>query len=279
MDNMNWSLLRYALFTYRKGSASGAAESLNVTHATVIRGLKRLEEETDTKLFSKSPTGYMPTESGRLLINTAEKIEAEIYQWKRNIEKDQKHPKGLLRITTTEAIMNCIICPILEDFYKKYPEVNLEFSTSYGFDNITNHEFDIALRSTSSPSEHLIGRKVKDIQWGVYQSNTGNPDSNDWIGYSDNSLPPAQWMSDLYPNSNIRYRASSILSQLAATKAGLGKSIIPAFVAEHADNLTTLQKLPNDYKTQLWALYHIESRNCIKVTAFVKWLYSLLLED
>lgn len=272
MYNLNWGLIRYALFTYRKGSASGAAEALNVTHATVIRGLKKLETETNTTLFNKSPSGYTPTDNGKLLIAAGEKMEAEIYQWKRNIESEHSHPSGLLQITTTEAILNSLICPHLSSFNLLYPDIKLEFSTSYEFNTITNHAFDIAIRSTSTPPEHLIGRKVKHVQWGVYHHVSNHAGDDEWVGFNNNSAPASQWLSTLFPNANVKCSASSILSQLEAVKAGIGQAILPCFLADTHADIKKVQSLPDDFTTEIWLLYHRESRDSPKIQAFINWL-------
>lgn len=272
MHNLNWGLIRYALFTYRKGSASGAAEALNVTHATVIRGLKKLENESKTKLFNKSPSGYTPTDNGKLLIAAGEKMEAEIYQWKRNIERENKHPSGLLQITTTEAIMSSLISPFLRSFIHQYPDIKLEFSTSYAFNNITNHAFDIAIRSTSTPPEHLIGRQVKKVQWGVYHSASIQSNNDDWVGFNSSSAPVSQWIGQLFPEAVIKCSTSSILSQLEAVKGGVGKAILPCFLADKHPGIEKLQSLPEGFTTDIWLLYHSESRDCPKIQAFMSWL-------
>ncbi|WP_440904250.1 LysR family transcriptional regulator [Catenovulum sp. SX2] len=273
MFNLNWGLLRHALFTYRKGSALKASEALNVTHATVIRSLKRLEEESGTKLFNKSSSGYTPTDKGKLLIETAEKIESLIYQWKLDADKDNNNPSGLIKITTTEAVMDYMLCPQLNNFYQMHPDVDLQVTTSNGFKNIAHHEFDVALRSTSKPPEHLIGRKVAELHWGVYAAKNCQ-DNDNWIGLTDISLLPMQWLKSLYPNANIKCKSSSIVSLLAATRSGLGKSILPNFVAEKCTDLQLIEPLSQSHHTDLWLLYHTEARNCSKVQAFVKWFYS-----
>jgi len=272
MYNLSWGLIRYALFTYRRGSASGAAEALNVTHATVIRGLKKLEDESNTKLFNKSPSGYTPTDNGKLLNSAGEKMEAEIYQWKINLENENKHPSGLLQITTTGAIMNSLICPHLSAFYLLYPDIKLEFSTSYEFSHMTNHAFDIAIRSTSTPPENLIGRKVKNVRWGIYHNGSNHAKNDEWIGFNNLSAPSSKWMSTLFPDAKIKCSASSILSQLEAVKAGVGKAILPCFVVDNHPEIEKIQSLSDNYTTDIWLLYHRESRGCPKIKAFIDWL-------
>lgn len=275
MHNINWNLLRYALFTYRKGSASKASEVLNVTHATVIRSLKKLEEESGVRLFNKSSTGYSATPHGKSLIETAEKIESMIYQWERSVSSDQGSPSGVLKITTTEAVMNYLICPYIHKFYEQFPEIELSLTTSDDFKNISNYEYDIAIRSTPEPPEHLIGRKVFNVDWCTYAAHDCDQDTNHWIGYSNTSQLPARWMVELYPSAKISLKASSIVSMVAATKNGLGKALLPSFIGAHEKDLLELERLDRQYSTELWMLYHKEARGCANTQAFTHWFYQM----
>lgn len=279
MNNINWGLLKYALMTVRKGSASGAAIELGVTHATIIRGLKRLEHETGTKLFNKSPSGYTPTEQGSQLIELADAIEAQIFHWLQTIESNAPTISGELRVATTEIIANGILCPRLSHFYSVYPNIQLDIKTSYEFCNLTRYEADVALRSTNEPPEHLVGRHISNITWAVYESRAHPQQESNWVGFIDDSLPPAKWLKTLYPDARIRYKASSILNQIEATKAGVGKALLPCFLADQESELTKLEALSNEYSTQLWLLYNSESRQNKKVRAFVEWINSQFTSD
>lgn len=272
MHNINWGLLRYALITSREGSASRAATELGVTHATIIRGLKRLEETTDTKLFNKSPSGYIPTEHGYKLIQFASDIESLISAWFQEIEKTSDSISGTLRIATTEILASGLLCPKLPGFYAGYPDIQLVIDTSYEFCNLTRYETDVALRSTESPPEHLIGKHLSKVTWAIYQSKTICKKSDYWIGSTDKSLLPARWLLDLFPNAKIRYKSSSVTNHIEAAKSGLGKVLLPCFIADHEPTLEKIDQLPIKYCTNLWLLYNKELKSNQKVKAFVHWM-------
>ncbi|MDX1452334.1 MAG: LysR family transcriptional regulator [Oleiphilaceae bacterium] len=271
MHDINWGLLRLALMTHRKGSASKAADALGVTHATIIRGIKRLEEETGTKLFHKSPSGYSPTDHGLSLIDMAAQIEEKIYDWRLSVENTRPQVSGRLRLATTEIIANGVLCPRLPDFYAKYPNIQLDISSSYEFCNLTRYEADIAIRSTTSPPEHLVGRKICDITWGIYQASAVQTDDEYWVA-CDTSFPHAKWFASLYPNARVRYQASSVQNQMEATKQGFGKSMLPCFLADNESGLSKIEALREEFHTELWLLYNKDSRNNPRVRAFVEWV-------
>ena len=55
---MKWDDLKYALAVSRKGSFSGTADLLHVTHTTVSRRVRALEERLGLKLFLLTNVGF-----------------------------------------------------------------------------------------------------------------------------------------------------------------------------------------------------------------------------
>ena len=71
MQPMHWDNLRHFLAVARSGSLSGAARRLRVNPATVLRRIQQLEQELETRLFLREPSGYVRTSAGeRLIVNT-----------------------------------------------------------------------------------------------------------------------------------------------------------------------------------------------------------------
>jgi DNA-binding transcriptional LysR family regulator len=61
---MHWDNLRHFLAVARSGSLSGAARRLGVNPATVLRRIQQLEQELETRLFLREPSGYVRTSAG-----------------------------------------------------------------------------------------------------------------------------------------------------------------------------------------------------------------------
>ncbi len=61
---MHWDDLRYALAVARGRTLSAAAERLGVSHTTVSRRLRALEERLGVTLFDVRPEGYFPHRGG-----------------------------------------------------------------------------------------------------------------------------------------------------------------------------------------------------------------------
>ncbi|NKZ00023.1 LysR family transcriptional regulator [Nocardiopsis alborubida] len=62
----------YALAVAEEGSVTAAAESLHVAQPSLSQQIRALERELGVKLFSRTPTGLVPTVVGRAFLREAE---------------------------------------------------------------------------------------------------------------------------------------------------------------------------------------------------------------
>src|SRR6201746_1248574 len=76
--SIDWDDFRFLLAIVRGGSVSAAAKQLGVDHATVIRRVDRLERHLSAKLFDRRKTGYLLTEAGQRVADSAEGMESTI---------------------------------------------------------------------------------------------------------------------------------------------------------------------------------------------------------
>ena len=68
MQNYDWDVYRYVVAVADAGSALAAADMLGVDGSTVIRRIKRFEEERAVRLFDRLATGYAATVIMALLV-------------------------------------------------------------------------------------------------------------------------------------------------------------------------------------------------------------------
>ena len=87
----NWDEIKTAFQVAKHGTVSGAADSLGVHHATVIRHVDALEAKLGVKLFQRHSRGYTPTEAGDDLLLVAQATDDQFSQLEGRI-------KGRLRL-------------------------------------------------------------------------------------------------------------------------------------------------------------------------------------
>lgn len=109
------------------GSFSLAAEKLFITQPAVSKRIGSLENQLDTKLFDRIGKNVQLTEAGRVLLPKAQKILADIHDAARAVKDLTGEVRGDLHVATSHHIGLHKLPPVLRDFAKHYPKVNLRF--------------------------------------------------------------------------------------------------------------------------------------------------------
>ena len=97
-QTIDWDDFRFVLAIVRGGSVSAAAQQLGVDHATVIRRVDRLERHLSAKLFDRRKTGYLLTEAGQRVADSAEAMESTIVANQEAVGGSRAHLTGTVRI-------------------------------------------------------------------------------------------------------------------------------------------------------------------------------------
>ncbi len=207
---MDWNALKMFLAIADSGTLTGAAKTLEVNHSTVFRRLNTFEDEIGGRLFERLSHGYELTSMGEELLVEAKKIAASFDDMERHIVGKDIQPKGTVKITAPNNIAYRYLPRYLTEFNQSYPEIHIELLVSNLEFNMTNRQADIAVRATSAPPDHLVGRMLRSIKWGVYASKTykarfGCPKTIDQLGEhaligatgSMRSLPAYIWLEKI----------------------------------------------------------------------------------
>jgi len=120
--------LQYVVEIVKNGmNVTAAADKLFTSQPGVSSQVKRLEEELGLIIFERSGkhiSGLTP--EGTLLLERFELILNEVVNVKR-IAEDFSHPEsGMLSIATTHTQARYVLPPVINEFRKRYPKVQLQ---------------------------------------------------------------------------------------------------------------------------------------------------------
>lgn len=268
--------LEVVLALVRGGTLAQAAQRLGADASTVFRALQKIEKNLGQRLFERGRQGYLPVEAAQEIATHAERIEAELEAARAALLRPGDEVTGRVRVTTTDSVLRGLVLPCLPELTRRHPKLQLELGASAELASLTRRDADLALRATTKPPEHLVGRRLGTIRFvacagkAMPAARRRRPlDAHDWIG-ADEAMPEhpsVRWRRRNLPKVAPRHLVDSISGVVDAVRAGLGAGVVPLFMLEHEPDLVALGAPLDGCESELWLLAHPESRHLRRIAA------------
>jgi DNA-binding transcriptional LysR family regulator len=267
--------LALVLALHRAGTLASAGERLGVNASTVFRMLQRLERGLGQTLFERGRRGYAALELARTLAAQAEQVEAALEAARAAAQAQPGQAAGTVRITTTDTLLHGLLAPALATLHREQPRLQFELHTGNELASLSRRDADIALRATSKPPAHLIGRRIGPIRVALYAAKGSaikhwdQVEAGDaaWITPDDGlpEHPSVRWRQRHFPTLQPAFRTGSVQSVAELVALGLGVGVLPLFLAEPRPELRRLTEPLEEAETDLWLLTHPETRHLQRV--------------
>lgn len=150
-------------------SFRGAALALRVPRSTVSRRIVALEGALGARLLQRTTRRVTLTDAGIVFLQRVTPALAAIGEAGRSIMPDQAEPRGLVRITATQA-MDDLVGGILLDLVRRHSALRLELEFTDRRVDLVGEGFDLAIRSGALPDSSLVSRPVGFGQGGYFAS-------------------------------------------------------------------------------------------------------------
>ncbi|MDB5842617.1 MAG: Transcriptional regulator, LysR family [Herminiimonas sp.] len=154
------SELSFFVLIVKEGSLSSAARELGVTPASVSKRLAKLEERLGVSLLNRTTRRLSVTDEGEMYHAHALRILAELEEMERLVSNNHAVPKGLLRVNAPLGFGRTYITPIVSNFVKHYPEVEVQLQLTDHPLSLVNEAIDIGIRFGEVPDARVIARKI-----------------------------------------------------------------------------------------------------------------------
>ncbi len=279
--------MKVYLMVMRQGSLSSAARALGISQPTARRQIEALEAELGVPLFTRAPSGLLPTEQGTSLLAQAEAAEAALGAFRRGASGSAGGESGTVRITCSEVYGVEIIPKLLFKLMVDFPGLETELVLSNRTEDLLKREADIAVRMVAPKQEALIARKVKPVPFGLYATKEFlkvHPAPKTYqefvaggrfIGDDRRDIMARGFQAlKLEMPKNIVFRTDSDLGQLAAIRAGLGIGICQNRFAAPAGLVRVLPDFT--YMLESWIVMHEDLKSMRRVRLVFDYLVKAL---
>ena len=161
---------------------------------------------------------------------------------------------------------------VVRSLRRSHPGILVEVSVGDSDYDLNRREADIALRATTRPPDHLVGRKIADSHWAICGPTTrrralpadeealaGEP----LIGADASMmrLDAFQWLEGNY-RDQIVARANDLSTMASLARAGVGLALLPS--DQRGDGLKRLFTV-DGLVGELWLLTHPDLRNVRRI--------------
>jgi DNA-binding transcriptional LysR family regulator len=175
----------------------------------------------------------------------------------------------------------------LPAFFARHPQIRLEIITSTVAAELERREADVALRLVRPTQGNLKVRKVGHMTYSVYATRDylkrhpatkGDPFKGRAMITWDEAhahLPAAVWVAKRAPAVELALVTSSLPSQIAAVRAGLGLAVLPDFLATGGD---LVRVVPSDelFSNDVWLVTHADLSGSARVRAISEFLAGIV---
>lgn len=154
------------------GSLSAAARRLGSPLTTVSRKVADLEAHLKTRLLNRSSRQLTLTEAGRSYVAACKRILEEVGEAERAASGEYSAAKGELVITAPIVFGRLHVLPVVMEFLKAYPEIDIRLALADHVVNLLEDPVDLAIRISELPDSSLIATRVGAIRRVICASPT-----------------------------------------------------------------------------------------------------------
>ncbi len=275
---LDWDDLRYLLLIGRGGNLSAAARRAGVNQTTVARRLAAAETALGARLFDRIEGGFHPTAAGVVALAHAERVERELGELRREIGGVDLAAAGTVRVTAVPILVNHLLVPGLAAFRRRFPKIELELVAEPRGLSLGKREADIALRLARPQQGAALTRRLGQLDYAVFAARDASAELP-WITYEGDlaHLPQARWMArEARGAGPAMLRFNDAEAILQAVLCGLGRSLLPSFLAAIEPRLQRQGKNHPVLSREIWLLVHPELRRLARIEAVISWLEEIV---
>lgn len=270
MDKL--SCLRTFVTVVESGGFSESARRLNVSKALISKQISQLEESLGVRLLHRTTRRVSPSSSGQAYYEQCKPLLDDLNELDHSIQTSSKALQGELRLSAPVTFAEMHLLPILAEFSRQYPQVNLQMDLTDRFVNLVEERIDLAIRIGELQESSLVSRRIGSTGMMLcaskeYLSEYSEPSSLDELmGHSciiDNNYPEGNnWSLTLKGKPvNIRVDAQIQVNNARAARelvrAGRGIGLLPSFVLEDDIAQGNLVHILKNYVSEPVGIYAV----------------------
>lgn len=141
---------------------SAAARSLHLSPAAASHRILQLENRIGARLLNRTTRNLRPTEEGQVFYEHALDVLSAIERAEGSLSAVGGTPVGALRITAPLGFGRRVLAPLIVEFRKHYPKIQIQLRLSDHLIDLLNESVDVAIRMANPADSSFIVRNLGD---------------------------------------------------------------------------------------------------------------------
>ncbi|MBB3979621.1 DNA-binding transcriptional LysR family regulator [Rhizobium azooxidifex] len=146
MEHANLKELEAVIAIARRGTFRSAAIGLGMSTTALSYTIGRLEAGLGVRLFNRTTRSVSLTDAGRLFVQQVAPSLQDLYAALDSVRSHRETPSGTIRINAAPFAARAIISPLVLEFLRRYPDMNVDVVTEGKMVDIVKDGFDLGVR-------------------------------------------------------------------------------------------------------------------------------------
>lgn len=161
MKNDLASELKFFILIARHGNLSAAARALDITPPAATKRLAQLEAKLGVRLINRTTRSISLTKEGETYLSHATRILEQLREMEDAVSSSKTDLRGLLRVNATLGFGRTTIAPLVSEFAKLHPHVEVQVELTDKPVDLVDGGFDMAIRFGTLPDQRLNARCLR----------------------------------------------------------------------------------------------------------------------
>jgi DNA-binding transcriptional LysR family regulator len=269
------------------GSLSAAGRKLGMPLPTVSRKVSDLEAHLKARLLHRSTRRLTLSDAGRAYVAACKRILNDIEEAERAAAGEYSAPKGDLVITAPIVFGRLHILPVITEFLRAYPDVDVRLLLGDRTVNLFEEPVDLAVRIGELPDSSLVATRIGAVHQVVcaspgYLAARGRPVHPDELALHDCVTFEGLMSPDTWKFSRGKFAASAAVhsrltantaeAAIAAAIAGAGITRVLSYQVADAVRAGALEIVLQEFEPAPWPVsfvYPSQGKLPLKLRAFL----------
>jgi DNA-binding transcriptional LysR family regulator len=146
MDHASLKEIEAAIAVARRGTFRAASIDLGISTTALSHTIGRLEAGLGVRLFNRTTRSVSLTDAGRLFVQHVAPSLQDLNSALERVRSQRETPSGTIRINAAPFAARAIISPLVLEFLRRYPDMNVDIVTEGKLVDIVRDGFDLGVR-------------------------------------------------------------------------------------------------------------------------------------